>query len=377
MTGQRIDIPSRMFNPGLWPNLVRFYDALGVDFGPVDASQSYGKLKQRSFLKLGKANLLENLPNLVSESKETGVPDWLASATKLVELANSPAAADQDLGLAEFLARHQISSRFVHRFLFPLLASTVCTCSYTALARYPAAIILAGMQQIMTAPLQRSLHGTRQIVRKLAESGFEIRLNSRVVSAIRESKQVKVRCDESTTGDACSPTTRRFDHVFLAVQANHVASICPDLQPIEKNTLSQFSYETVSVVVHKDPRFMPVNEFDWATFNMLMDDEEQNAMCSVWLNQFYDWQPTRENVFQTIMPLVQMGTPEKLVSSATLQRPVVTAASNQLWENLSALHATPERRLWFVGSYAEPGIPLLESGLNSAIQVASRFGIAL
>ena len=42
-------------------------------------------------------------------------------------------------------------------------------------------------------------------------------------------------------------------------------------------------------------------------------------------------------------------------------------------QQLQALHAQPGRRLWFCGSYAQAGIPLLESAVRSADDVAQRF----
>jgi hypothetical protein len=50
---------------------------------------------------------------------------------------------------------------------------------------------------------------------------------------------------------------------------------------------------------------------------------------------------------------------------------VVQADSVAALAALADLHAEPGRRLWFCGSYAQPGIPLLESAVRSA-EVAVR-----
>jgi predicted NAD/FAD-binding protein len=43
-------------------------------------------------------------------------------------------------------------------------------------------------------------------------------------------------------------------------------------------------------------------------------------------------------------------------------------------ERLSRLHQQADRRIWFCGSYAAHGIPLLESAAKSALAVAERLG---
>ena len=48
-----------------------------------------------------------------------------------------------------------------------------------------------------------------------------------------------------------------------------------------------------------------------------------------------------------------------------------SAGSNAAIAELQALHAEPGRRLWYCGSYAEAGVPLLESAARSARQVAA------
>ena len=42
-----------------------------------------------------------------------------------------------------------------------------------------------------------------------------------------------------------------------------------------------------------------------------------------------------------------------------------------------ALQAEPGRRVWFCGSHAQAGIPLLESAVRSASEVAARLGAPL
>jgi predicted NAD/FAD-binding protein len=44
---------------------------------------------------------------------------------------------------------------------------------------------------------------------------------------------------------------------------------------------------------------------------------------------------------------------------------------------LHHLHQQPDRRIWFCGSYAAEGVPLLESAVVSSLRVANRLSIQL
>jgi len=43
---------------------------------------------------------------------------------------------------------------------------------------------------------------------------------------------------------------------------------------------------------------------------------------------------------------------------------------------LETLQLQPNRHIWFCGSYASHGIPLLESAVNSSVKVAAQLGVA-
>ena len=91
-------------------------------------------------------------------------------------------------------------------------------------------------------------------------------------------------------------------------------------------------------------------------------------MCSIWLNEFYSKWKLDQPVFQTIMPFVKPD-PQKTISVARMQRPVLNANSLDLQMRLAKLQTDPARRIWFTGSYAFPGLPLLESGVCSSFAV--------
>ena len=57
-----------------------------------------------------------------------------------------------------------------------------------------------------------------------------------------------------------------------------------------------------------------------------------------------------------------------------MERAVVSGENQNLLKELNHLHQLPSRKVFFCGSYAAPGVPLLESAVRSAIKVVNQLG---
>jgi len=200
-------------------------------------------------------------------------------------------------------------------------------------------------------------NGSSSVVKALVGSVDDLRCSTNVVSVIEDADAATVSLDESK---------QQFDQVIVATQANHVAQLCPNLSEDTRSIMEAFTYEDVSVAVHTDQQFMPKDERDWSVFNF--ETSHLGSMCTVWLNKFHTQWPPIGPVFQTIKPL-EAPSADSIVCSANLQRPVVTAESNRLWESIDRINQG-DSRIKFCGSYAVAGIPLLESAVVSAQRLA-------
>jgi uncharacterized protein len=81
-------------------------------------------------------------------------------------------------------------------------------------------------------------------------------------------------------------------------------------------------------------------------------------------------------VFQTVHPY-RSPHAGSLIGPPRFERPVVTATSPAALAQLAQLQDEPQRRLWLCGAYVQAGIPLLESAVRSAHEVATRLGAPL
>jgi len=363
----RADVPPRMFNQEDWPSLTILYNSLGVESQAVDASKSFSTQARSGWLKLSDQYRGGFSAASLLSSKVRGV----AAETNRMQAAVTSEVLQRmpsELTLGQYLKQEGYRDDFVFDFLFPGLAATVLTCSYNALKNYPAKVaLLSLLNQVDRSPLRRTTHGTADVVGRLSEDLHDVRLSTAVASISQSSDSVKVVCRDGTE---C-----QFDRLVVATQANSAARLLDGdrtLRPAQE-ILSSFEYENVPVVVHRDDSLMPKKQSHWCCFNFVSADDRTDAMCTIWLNRFYPEWPHSENVFQTIRPL-SMPAEEKTVATAAMQRPTVSQQSLGAVRDLQSLQ-TQVQRVWFIGSYAAASVPLLESGVASALDAARKMGI--
>jgi len=163
----------------------------------------------------------------------------------------------------------------------------------------------------------------------------------------------------------------RFDHAVFATQANQALALWHDADAAEVAVLSAFRYRVLEVVMHRDTALMPVRRGDWSPVNARVGREYERPESTIWINRV---QPTLHDaapLFQTVMPQREPRD-EAVIGRARFERPLVDAGSAHALAALQRLHAQPGRRVWLCGSYAQAGVPLLESAVCSAYAVAAR-----
>ena len=357
------DVPSRMFNASLWPTVTRLYEDAGVEFEPVDHRQSFFDQNRGLFLKVSLpyrfGEILKNTFNRRAKDIANQLEEFQAKGEQ--DLKNH----DFDsITFGEYLAvaKNPFDGPFLNQFLIPALTSTVFTCPKDHLLNYPSRVVLDALQKIVNqnSPLMRTVLGSREAAKRLLKVAHEVNFSTSVLS---------VHDCETTATIRTRDGIREFDHVIVATQANHASEMVNVSWPDASELLSKFQYVDVPVVVHTDDSLMPKRKQDWSTFNFQTNVQSQESSCTVWMNRFHKQWPEASNVFHTIFPSVPIN-PDSMIASARLQRPIVSLESRSILESLKALQG--DRRIWFVGSYATAGVPLLESAAGSSLNVSTQ-----
>ena len=354
--GGRVDVPLRVMSSGHWQRMLALAERHGQSCFEVDVHTSCSWQDGRCWFRSGRMPL-------------TGWP--IAGSLRYLNLASLRLAIG--LGKLTHLTRRlqsehsdiplsQVQDRFHPQFwrglVLPILA-TICTCEERHLLNWPARPLLTLLHGILHSDrLFRLSHGTSALADSLAD-GLKCHLGSPV-------KQLE-QSDDSVTVLNARGDGGRFDHAAIATQANQLDFLQGSLED-ERRVLSAIPYADGELLIHRDPRFMPARRKDWTALNFQMDRSLSENMFTVWVNAVEPTLAEAEPVFQTWNPLYPPAE-ETVLARIPMQRAVVSQANAGVLRQLAKWHDQPNRRVFYTGSWAWEGVPLLESGVRSAESV--------
>jgi predicted NAD/FAD-binding protein len=184
------------------------------------------------------------------------------------------------------------------------------------------------------------------------------------------------RNPKSVTVQQGDGSRERFDHVVIAAPAHHAQAMLQDASTAEAAVLSAFRYQPVEVLTHTDAALMPPRRRDWSPVNLRIVPGHDAPESTIWVNAVQPALLGQADVFQTVHPQREPDAGQ-VIGRARFERPVVDARTQKALARLQRLQVQPDRRVWFCGSYAQAGIPLLESAVRSAHDVVQRIDPAL
>jgi predicted NAD/FAD-binding protein len=210
--------------------------------------------------------------------------------------------------------------------------------------------------------------GTPALVDKLIQ-GIEIRSGSAITHVKQQGDKVQV---ENAAGE-----TYQFDRAVIATPTNKIDEFLDQSQfKDDIDLLKQFKFEQGQLVIHTDTSVMPPKRKDWAVLSYMMDRKFTRQQFTVWLNAVEPSLVGKNPVFQTWRPVTEID-PKKIISSVTLTRAVVNSETVALNKQLQERHKQADRKVFYCGSWSCDGLPILESAVTSAMNIAEIFGAPL
>ncbi|MEN9419436.1 MAG: hypothetical protein RI988_3056 [Pseudomonadota bacterium] len=367
--GMRVDVPLRVFYPGYYPTLTRLYAELGVASDAVSYASTFLDGAGRPYFRYTNVRVGTNSWSLPTWSSLGARRAWAiaADAWRFSRRARAARARGTLAGLtvAQFAAREGLGADFVEGLMLPAIC-TVCTCP-TALAReLPAAwaadYLLRGLTR---EAVRRARHGADDVQARLLAGVGTLHTDCPVQAVRREGDGVRVH--------AGSGGSELYEHVVFATPAPQAARMLADASAQEVPVLAGFRTTPVEVVTHRDASFLPASRRHWSSVTLRVDPAHEGPESTIWLNAVQPALRGAPDVFQTVSPH-RAPAAAQVLGHARFERPVVDARSVAALQALAQLHAQPGRRVWFCGAWAQPGVPLLESAVRSAAEVAERLG---
>lgn len=370
--GGLIDAPLRVMNPHLWKNTLSLATYLGIQTFPVRTYMACSWLfedKTETWLtttrtRIGNFPIINNRKGI----KQYGwrlVKGMLQLKTAISQFFKSD---NQDITLAEFINQNDIEEVFWHGAVMPVLY-TICTCNPKTIGDWPAKPLLTFLRQLTDGDaLLRMQGGTPALVDKLIQ-GIEIRSGSAITHVKQLGDKVQV---ENAAGESY-----QFDRAVIATPTNKIEEFLDhDQFKDDIDLLKQFKFEQGQLVIHTDTSVMPPKRKDWAVLSYMMDRKFTRQQFTVWLNAVEPSLVGKNPVFQTWRPVTEID-PKKIISSVTLTRAVVNSETVALNKQLQERHKQLDRKVFYCGSWSCDGLPILESAVTSAMNIAEIFGAPL
>ncbi|MHA3891911.1 FAD-dependent oxidoreductase [Acinetobacter sp. GXMZU3951] len=370
--GGLIDAPLRVMNPHLWKNTLSLATYLGIQTFPVRTYMACSWLfedKTETWLtttrtRIGNFPIINNRKGI----KQYGwrlVKGMLQLKTAISQFFKSD---NQDITLSEFINQNDIEEVFWHGAVMPVLY-TICTCNPKTIGDWPAKPLLTFLRQLTDGDaLLRMQGGTPALVDKLIQ-GIEIRSGSAITHVKQQGDKVQV---ENAAGE-----TYQFDRAVIATPTNKIDEFLDQNQfKDDIDLLKQFKFEQGQLVIHTDTSVMPPKRKDWAVLSYMMDRKFTRQQFTVWLNAVEPSLVGKNPVFQTWRPVTEID-PKKIISSVTLTRAVVNSETVALNKQLQERHKQADRKVFYCGSWSCDGLPILESAVTSAMNIAEIFGAPL
>jgi predicted NAD/FAD-binding protein len=363
--GGLVDVPLRVMSPLAWQSVLTLAEQVGVSSFPVDTFTSCSWDDGSTWFRSSRLPGV-NWPWIGSWRHLNGKTLMLAQGLRQLRAAterlrNSP--NDTRL-LQQFLVEEQFQPLFWRGLMLPIL-TTICTCREAHLMAWPARDLMLLVDTILHgSTLRRLTGGTPALVDGLAR-GLHFISGSPVTSVTRNDHQPHPLRVTNARGEQVD-----FDRVIVATQANQIDFLDATEYPRERALLADVRFDHGELWVHSDTRFLPRRRSEWSALNFQMDRQFTEPMFTVLVNAV---EPSLQNappVLQTWNPAFEPEA-EHVIARVPLARAVVHAGTRSVQTALAELHTEPDRRVFFCGSWAYPGVPLLESAVRSAQAVAT------
>ncbi|XP_043705669.1 uncharacterized protein LOC122655543 isoform X1 [Telopea speciosissima] len=369
--GVDLDLGFMVFNRVTYPNMMEFFESLGVDIEVSDMSFAVSLDKGRG-CEWGSRNGLSGLfaqkvnafnPYFWQMLRE--IFKFKADVLKyLEELENNP-DIDRNETLGHFIKSHGFSDLFQKAYLVPICAS-IWSCPSEGVMNFSAFSVLSfcrnhhllqlfGRPQWLTVRW-RSHTYVNKVQEELESKGCQIRTGCAVQSVSTY--------DGGCTVLGVDGLQETYDGCILATHAPDALSILGEQATHEEvRVLGAFQYVYSDIFLHRDKTLMPQNPAAWSAWNFL--GTIHNKVClTYWLNVL-------QNIGETDLPfLVTLNpphTPEHTMLKWTTSHPVPSVAASKALFELDGIQG--KRGIWFCGAYQ--GYGFHEDGLKAGLVVAN------
>ena len=359
-----------VYNERTYPNLIRFFERLGVEHSASDMSFSV-QCPAEGIEWAGK-----NLDSIFAQRTNLASPAFLRM---LVDIVRFSGMAERLLGddtidpltLGELLEREGLGKGFTDWYLIPM-GSAIWSTPPGQMLGFPAKAFLRfcdnhGLLHITGKPQWRSVVGGSRTYVDAATKTISgtVRVSAPVQRVERRADGVIVQWPGGE---------KRYDAVVIAAHADQALAMLADPSAAEREVLGAFGASANDTVLHTDTSLLPSHERVHASWNYYSDTADMTAgglSLTYYLNRL---QPlgVETPLLVTLNP-VREPDPGHVIGRIAYEHPLFSARAIAAQGRLGEIQGA--QRTWFTGAWQRYGFH--EDGLLSAVRVAEAMGASL
>ncbi|MNG74576.1 hypothetical protein D3C73_215850 [compost metagenome] len=363
-----IDTGFIVYNDRTYPSFMGLLSELGIS----------GQKTQMSFSVHNPQSGLEynghTLTSLFAQRRNLVNPAFwglLRDIVRFNRLAKEALAGDvnENATLETFLEQHGFSAFFARHYILPMGAA-IWSSSLQEMRRFPLPLFLRffehhGLLDVTQRPQWYVVPGgSREYVRAiLTQLGdrLTLHLNAPVQQVTRHNGGVEIQLAQSS---------HTFDQVIFACHSSQALAMLADPTPAESEVLGDIGWQHNEVVLHSDPRWLPVRERAWASWNYRLSERDQASACVTYNMNILQGLPEGSPLFcVTLNP--ETSVDERYVwKRFVYEHPMFNPKSWRAQSRRGEING--HQRSWFCGAYWYNGFH--EDGVRSALDVVK--GIA-
>lgn len=361
-----IDTGFIVYNDRTYPRFMGLLSELGIS----------GQKTQMSFSVHNPQSGLEynghTLTSLFAQRRNLVNPAFwglLRDIVRFNRLAKEALAGDvnENATLETFLEQHGFSAFFARHYILPMGAA-IWSSSLQEMRRFPLPLFLRffehhGLLDVTQRPQWYVVPGgSREYVRAiLTQLGdrLTLHLNAPVQQVTRHNGGVEIQLAQSS---------HTFDQVIFACHSSQALAMLADPTPAESEVLGDIGWQHNEVVLHSDPRWLPVRERAWASWNYRLSERDQASACVTYNMNILQGLPEGSPLFCVTLnpetPVDERYVWKRFVYEHPMFNPQSWRAQSRRGE------INGHQRSWFCGAYWYNGFH--EDGVRSALDVVKR-----
>ena len=367
-----VDTGFIVFNKLNYPNLVKLFKFLSVDYQDSDMSLSIDHQKnniewsgQDIKTIFAKKKYFRNLKFLFA------VLQILIFNFHVKYILNYKNI--ENISLKEWLKKKFYSKSFLELYLIPM-AGAIWSMPQKDIMNYPVRSLFEFFNN------HKLLHGKKDRPKWLTVSGGSINYVNKIINFLRANPRVKllknngVKKIKRKNGfikiTDNKGNTSEVDHIIFSQNPSKVVNILSDIQKNELDILGKFKANKNTAYLHSDESIMPKTKKIWSSWNIFVPkDEKSHISVTYWMNKLQNIN-NKTPLFLSLNP-VHLPNEGSIFKVIDYEHPVFDSKSITALKFLDEIQGL--NNTWYCGAWSGNGFH--EDGLNSSLKVANKLGI--